>query len=69
VATHFSRLLRHAWATVGLVLFPGHHTGKIVVHTGESKDEVVPVLNPRHEDVLGSGGVTPRIFDLGTRRR
>jgi hypothetical protein len=28
VATHFSRLLRHAWVTVGLFLFPGHHTGK-----------------------------------------
>jgi hypothetical protein len=26
--THFSRLLRHAWVTVGLFLFPGHHTGK-----------------------------------------
>jgi hypothetical protein len=29
VATHFSRLLRHAWVTVGLFLFPGHHTGKL----------------------------------------
>jgi hypothetical protein len=28
--THFSRLLRHAWVTVGLFLFPGHHTGKIL---------------------------------------
>jgi hypothetical protein len=27
VATHFSHLLRHAWVTVGLFLFPGHHTG------------------------------------------
>jgi hypothetical protein len=27
VATHFSRLLRHAWVTVGLFSFPGHHTG------------------------------------------
>jgi hypothetical protein len=27
--THFSRLLRHAWVTVGLYLFPGHHTGKV----------------------------------------
>jgi hypothetical protein len=25
--THFSRLLRHAWVTVELFLFPGHHTG------------------------------------------
>jgi hypothetical protein len=27
VATHFSHLLRHAWVTVGLFLFPAHHTG------------------------------------------
>jgi hypothetical protein len=26
VATHFSRLLRHAWVTVGQFLFPGHRT-------------------------------------------
>jgi hypothetical protein len=25
--SHFSRLLWHAWVTVGLFLFPGHHTG------------------------------------------
>jgi hypothetical protein len=24
--THFSRLLRHSWVTVGLFFFPGHHT-------------------------------------------
>jgi hypothetical protein len=29
-ATHFSRLLRHAWFTVGLFLFPGHYTGVCV---------------------------------------
>jgi hypothetical protein len=29
MATHFSRLLRHAWVTVGLFLFSGHHTGNI----------------------------------------
>jgi hypothetical protein len=28
-ATHFSRLLRHAWVTVGLFLFLGHHTGSL----------------------------------------
>jgi hypothetical protein len=27
LGTHFSRLLRHACVTVGLFLFPGHHTG------------------------------------------
>jgi hypothetical protein len=26
--THFSRLLRHAWVTVGLFFNPGHHTGQ-----------------------------------------
>jgi len=33
--------------------------------------KVVPVLNqaPCHEDVLGSGGVTPHFLDLGTRWR
>jgi hypothetical protein len=30
VTTHFSHLLRHAWVTVGLFLFPGHHTGSIM---------------------------------------
>jgi hypothetical protein len=25
--THFSRLSRHAWVTVGLFFNPGHHTG------------------------------------------
>jgi hypothetical protein len=29
VATQFSRLLRHAWVTVRLFLFPSHHTGNI----------------------------------------
>jgi hypothetical protein len=29
LGTHFSRLLRHAWVTVGLFFNPGHHTGKI----------------------------------------
>jgi hypothetical protein len=30
--THFSRLLRHAWLTVGL-LFPGHHMGTSYIST------------------------------------
>jgi hypothetical protein len=30
VAIHFSRLLRHAWVTVGLFLFPGHHAGRFL---------------------------------------
>jgi hypothetical protein len=37
----------------------------------KEKDEVVSVLNkePCHEDVWGSGSVTPRILNLGSRRR
>jgi hypothetical protein len=38
LGTHFSRLLRHAWVTVGLFLFPVHHTGNIAVsfkHLGQ----------------------------------
>jgi hypothetical protein len=35
VATHFIRLLRHAWVTVGLFLFPGHHTGKYVYYQNQ----------------------------------
>jgi hypothetical protein len=27
LGTHFSRLLRHAWVTVGLFFNPSHHTG------------------------------------------
>jgi hypothetical protein len=27
LGTHFSRLLRHEWVTVGLFFNPGHHTG------------------------------------------
>jgi hypothetical protein len=40
-------------------------------HDIKSKGKVVPVLNqaPRHEDVLGSGGIAPRVLDLGTRWR
>jgi hypothetical protein len=36
---------------------------------GRREDKNVSVLNyaPRHEDVLGSGGIVPRILDLGTR--
>jgi hypothetical protein len=38
---------------------------------GICKGKVIPVLNqaPCHEGVLGSGGMAPRILDLGTRWR
>jgi hypothetical protein len=29
--THFSLLLRHAWATLGLFFNPGHHTGGVAI--------------------------------------
>jgi hypothetical protein len=29
LGTHFSRLLRHAWVTVGLFFNPGHHMGNV----------------------------------------
>jgi len=37
----------------------------------KGKGEVFPVLNyePRHEDVLRSGGIAPRVLDFGTRWR
>jgi len=38
-----------------------------------AKDEgkIVPLLNqvPRHEHVLGNGGIAPRVLDRGTRWR
>jgi hypothetical protein len=35
------------------------------------KGKVVPMLNyaPRHENVRGSGGIAPRILNLGARRK
>jgi hypothetical protein len=34
LGTHFNRLLRHAWVTVGLFFNPGHHTGgnRIIIY-------------------------------------
>jgi hypothetical protein len=31
LGTHFGRLLRPAWAAVGLFFSPGHHTGRLCV--------------------------------------
>jgi hypothetical protein len=49
-----------------LYLLPLKGKGK-----GKGKGKVVPVLNkaPRHEDVLGNGGIALRILDIGTRWR
>jgi hypothetical protein len=43
VATHFSRLLRHTLVTVGLFLFPGHHTGNPSSNTSVNFN--VPSIN------------------------
>jgi hypothetical protein len=37
LGTHFSRLLRHAWVTVGLFFNPGHHTGNQVSYPYEKE--------------------------------
>jgi hypothetical protein len=31
LVTHFTRLLRHAWVTVGQFFNPGHHTGRVAI--------------------------------------
>jgi hypothetical protein len=31
LGTHFSRILRHAWVTVGLYFNPGHDTGCVLL--------------------------------------
>jgi hypothetical protein len=31
LGTYFSRLLQHAWVTVGLFFNPGHHTGHPII--------------------------------------
>jgi hypothetical protein len=50
LGTHFSRLLRHAWVTVGLFFNPGHHTGRLLSYFIQNK--YVPDINssPPHED-------------------
>jgi hypothetical protein len=47
VATHFSRLLRHAWVMVGLFLFPSHHTGKAFYAARIQTKQFSPVMTPK----------------------
>jgi hypothetical protein len=47
LGTHFSRLLRHAWVTVGLFFNPGHHTGpkdvwKHQIFSEFNKSKIIP---------------------------
>jgi hypothetical protein len=44
LGTHFSRLLRHGWVTMGLLFNPGHHTG---FHTFFSSPNVIRVIKSR----------------------
>jgi hypothetical protein len=53
VTTHFSRLLRHAWLTVGLFLFPGHPTGtSTVLPLGNEPSVPFPASNSPLQSVL-----------------
>jgi hypothetical protein len=45
--THFSRLLRHAWVTVGLFLFPGHHTGIFISPSSKYSPEHPVLKHPQ----------------------
>jgi hypothetical protein len=42
LGTHFSRLLRHAWVTVGLFVNPGYHTRSLTGYTIEYRTRYVP---------------------------
>jgi hypothetical protein len=41
---HFSRLLRHAWVTVGLFVNPGHHTEGPIVSQEKNCSSQIPSL-------------------------
>jgi hypothetical protein len=49
LGTHFSRLLRYAWVTVGLFFNPKHHTGTFLTLIGDKSaaynSKPVPVLS------------------------
>jgi hypothetical protein len=79
MATHFSRLLRHAWVTVGLFLFPGHHTGGIITNLNNLylvKNINIPCcviltyvyLYPLYVDWLGyKGSLNTTFAEFGVR--
>jgi hypothetical protein len=52
VATHFSRLLRHAWVTVELFLFPGHHTGNEIEYLLEIFFDVANVRRNTRKNIV-----------------
>jgi hypothetical protein len=65
LGTHFSRLLRHAWVTVGLFFNPGHHTG--------IKSNTKSNPNPYHKEgnILGwrTGLWSIEVKEWGKHRR
>jgi hypothetical protein len=53
LGTHFSRLLRHAWVTVGLFFNPSHHTGDFrLIKFSRASTETSVSLRTRTEMVL-----------------
>jgi hypothetical protein len=56
---HFSRLLRHAWATLGLFFTPDHHTVGTFVLKGDKIDTV--------KTVWECGGKAPCILNVTIR--
>jgi hypothetical protein len=45
LGTHFGRLLRHAWVTVGLFFNPGHHTGTMISYHTSFQDRILNVAS------------------------
>jgi hypothetical protein len=64
VATHFSRLLRHAWVTVGLFLFPSPH-GEPYFHTQFILYEYDIMVIENTEDISSASHVISNSEDGG----
>jgi hypothetical protein len=65
VATHFSRLLRYAWVTVGLFLFPGHHTGNSLL-LGIEEDQIpAPETSVGFIQTMNTVQMTSSQYDTG----
>jgi hypothetical protein len=67
--THFSRLLWHAWVTVGLFLFPGHHTGIMITTRGMKfssalRYAIMDTLSPLSLEVYTRTGSFPFVGSI-----